>query len=84
MRKGRHTRNVTHVCRIIRLKKGDIPDAAFDAKQLRMGVKVEMEHTNDPAISKQIAKAHLVEFPDYYTRLKLMEEEAKRYWNKRR
>ena len=49
---------------------------------------VELEHglhdpaTNvtddDPQATAKIARAHLNEFPDYYTRLERMEEEAKR------
>jgi hypothetical protein len=30
----------------------------------------------------KIALAHLNEFPDYYDRLEIMEEEAKQFWNK--
>ena len=51
---------------------------------------VELEHglhdllTNvsddDPHVTAKIALAHLKEFPDYYTRLERMEEEAKRDW----
>ncbi len=62
----------------------------FDAEQLRMGMDVELEHglhdvlTNvsddDPHATAKIALAHLNEFPDYYTRLELMEEQAKRDW----
>ena len=33
---------------------------------------------DDPLITGKIALAHLNEFPDYYTRLERMEEEAKR------
>ena len=64
--------------------------APFDAEQLRMGMDVELEHglhdvlTNvsddDPLVTAKIALAHLREFPDYYTRLERMEEEAKRDW----
>lgn len=50
------------------------PDENFDAKQLAMGVKVEHEHTNDSYLAKIIAKAHLSELPDYYTRLEKMEK----------
>jgi hypothetical protein len=47
---------------------------------------VELEHgdllTNvtdsDPVVTGKIALAHLNEFPDYYTRLARMEDEAKR------
>jgi hypothetical protein len=59
------------------LKHGDDPDSNFDPKELEMGIKVEMEHTNDPAIAKKIAKAHLAEISDYYTWLLKMEKEAK-------
>ena len=52
------------------------PDSDFDAEQLAMGVEAEKEHTDDPEIAKAIAKAHLAEIPDYYTRLKAMEKEA--------
>ena len=64
---------------MIKLKHGDVPDEKFDAEQLAMGVKVEMEeHTDDPELAKQIAKAHLVEIKDYYTRLAKMEADAEK------
>ena len=53
------------------------PDSKYDAKQLEMGIEVEFEHTNDRDIAKEIAKDHLEEIPDYYTRLKNMEDKAK-------
>ena len=46
----------------------------FDPRELRMGVKVEMEHTKDRKLAKEIAMDHLVEFPNYYTALEEMEE----------
>ena len=62
--------------------------APFDVEQFRRGLEVELEHglrdpsTNvtgdDPVMTAKIALAHLNEFPDYYTRLERMEEEAKR------
>jgi len=39
--------------------------------ELRMGIKVEMEHTDDPEKAKKIALDHLSENPFYYTQLKL-------------
>ena len=55
-----------------------------------MGMDVEIEHGNgnpvtnvtndDPLITAKIALAHLNEFPDYYIRLKKMENEAEDYW----
>jgi hypothetical protein len=41
-----------------------------DPKELKMGVEVEMEHTNDEKKSKMIALQHLAEDPEYYTKLK--------------
>ena len=62
----------------------------FDVEQFRMGLDVELEHglvdprtnvTNDDEImTGKIALAHLNEFPDYYTRLEKMENEAEEYW----
>jgi len=62
----------------------------FDVEQLRMGLEVELEHglvdpetnvTDDNKLmTGKIALAHLNEYPDYYTRLKAMEKEAKKYW----
>ena len=64
--------------------------APFDVEEFRSGMDVELEHglhdtaTNvtddDPHVTAKIARAHLNEFPDYYTRLERMEEEAKRDW----
>ena len=47
-------------------------------KQVEMGVKVEMEHTNDKEKAKEIAMDHVSEFPDYYSRLDSMEKKAKK------
>ncbi|MEI8230180.1 MAG: DUF5661 family protein [Candidatus Peregrinibacteria bacterium] len=65
--------------------------AKFDLEQFRMGMDVELEHgtvdpqanvtDNDPEKTAKIALAHLHEFPDYYTRLYEMEEEAEKYWD---
>ena len=62
----------------------------FDVEQFRMGLDVELEHgkrdpvTNvsddDELTTGKIARAHLNEFPDYYTRLEQMEAEAETYW----
>jgi len=49
-----------------------------DPQQLKMGIKVEMEHTTNPIVSAKIALDHLTEIPDYYTRLAKMEEDAKK------
>lgn len=48
----------------------------FDLDQIKMGIKVEMEHTKDPYVALEIAMDHLAEIPDYYMRLEKMEKEA--------
>jgi len=45
------------------------PTNQVDPNQLSIGVQVEMEHTNDPDIAKEIAMDHLTEDPQYYTKL---------------
>jgi hypothetical protein len=40
-------------------------------QELRMGIRVETEHTEDPEKAKKIALDHLAENPFYYTALKL-------------
>ena len=52
------------------------PDNQFDLNELRMGVEVELEHTDSRTIAKEIAKDHLAECSTYYTRLKRMEQEC--------
>jgi hypothetical protein len=45
----------------------------FDSDQLAIGVKIEMEHTTDPALALEIAAAHLYEDRLYYAKLEKME-----------
>lgn len=40
------------------------------------GIKVELEHTNNRSMAKQIAMDHVFEDPDYYKKLKKVEEDA--------
>ena len=74
---------------------GDELGIDWDEVQLsefRMGLGVELEHgshdpetnvtNNDEVLTGKIALAHLREFPDYYTRLEKLEEEADEYWSK--
>lgn len=42
--------------------------------QLKIGIKIEQEHTSDKDAAREIALDHLNERPDYYTRLKKVEE----------
>lgn len=50
-------------------------------QQLDMGIKVELEHTSDRKIAREIALDHLSEDPNYYTKLKSanLEEMASGY-----
>ncbi|MEN8799234.1 MAG: DUF5661 family protein, partial [Flavobacteriaceae bacterium] len=59
--------------------------------EFTQGIAVELEHgsrwpetnvTNDDLdLTAKIAWAHLKEFPDYYTRLEKMEQEAESFWS---
>jgi len=51
-------------------------------KQLKMGIGVEREHSINKDIDTDLALHHLGEFPDYYTRLKKLEFQAKKKLNK--
>lgn len=46
----------------------------FNPKALKEGIKVEMEHTEDPKIAEEIAMDHLTEDPEYYKKLKTIEK----------
>jgi hypothetical protein len=71
----------------------DWTTSRFDVEQFCAGMDVELEHglhdpdtnvtNDDPHVTARIARAHLNEFPDYYTRLERLEEEAKRDWAER-
>jgi hypothetical protein len=50
---------------------------SFINEQLIKGIKVEMEHTNNPEVARKIALDHLLENPFYYEYLDKMEEELK-------
>lgn len=78
---------------IARALKIDFAKEKFDLDEFTVGVNIELEHgtkysecnvtKNDPILTGKIALAHLKEFPDYYTRLKQLEEEAFNYWNEK-
>jgi predicted DNA-binding transcriptional regulator YafY len=50
-----------------------VTPGTVDPEQLRMGIKVEYEHTKDPELARKIALDHLAEFPFYYSALADME-----------
>lgn len=61
-------------------------------EEFTKGLNVELEHgtissktdvtDDDYILTAKIAWAHLNEFPDYYTRLAILEKEAREYWKK--
>lgn len=61
----------------LKLKHAEDPDSDFDSQQLRIGIEVEKEHTDDEDVAKAIAKAHLKEHPRYYSFLLKMEKMMK-------
>ena len=65
--------------------KGDgVPESKLNKKELEMGQEVEMEHTNNPELAREIARDHLSEElqegkkkkdQKYYTKLKQIHED---------
>lgn len=53
-------------------------------KYFRKGIIAELEHANvtggDLDVTTKIVIAHLQEFPDYYQRLEIMENDADSFW----
>jgi hypothetical protein len=45
-----------------------------DPDQLKMGLVIESEHSDNMFINEKISRDHLTEDPEYYTHLKEMEE----------
>jgi len=74
-------------------KKYNIDTSVIDIDVWQYGLNVELEHgtasklTNvtgdDLDTTAKIAIAHLIEFPDYYVRLKKLESDADAYWSTR-
>lgn len=50
-------------------------DLKHMSHQLKIGIKIESEHTKSLDVAKTIAMDHLFEDPDYYTKLEKMEKE---------
>lgn len=80
--------------KIAKSLKLEFNEERFDFDEFFKGVNVELEHgtrfpranvtNNDPVLTGKIALAHLLEFPDYYTRLKKLEKEADKYWSNKK
>jgi hypothetical protein len=59
-------------------KKHSVPlEDIFD--QLLKGINIELEHTNDESVAREIALDHLSEDPNYYTKLKKANLEEDKY-----
>lgn len=67
----------------------------IDIKTFKYALEVELEHgtkfgkitnvsNDDLVVTTKIVLAHLFEYPDYYERLKKMEEKADDYWSTRK
>lgn len=41
----------------------------FDPAELAKGIKIELEHTDDRDVAREIAMDHLTEDPHYYSKL---------------
>ena len=52
-----------------------VEDIEYDEKELKMGIEVELEHTDDVTVATTIAKQHLAEDPKYYSKLKTIHDE---------
>lgn len=55
--------------RIMVGKHKDESDGRFDSDELSMGIEDELQHTkDDKRLAKNIAKDHLIQMPNYYSR----------------
>lgn len=57
-------------------KADEMQPTQFDPLQLSKGLKIEMEHTDNPWLALEIAMDHLFENPKYYDYLEEMEKQA--------
>jgi hypothetical protein len=63
-------------------KMGYLEEAGIDKAELKKGIEVEKEHTNDPRIALKIALDHLAEDPKYYTKLATLGLEEMKLFSK--
>lgn len=55
-----------------------------EQRQIKIGTKIEMEHTNNKLVAREIAMDHVAEFSNYYTALRKMENKLKKQQRKGR
>ena len=76
-------------------KKYHIDNRTYKIDNICKGMRVELEHGsklgdstnvthNDKDLTFRIAMAHLIEYPDYYQRLEILEREAHKFWKNRK
>lgn len=59
-----------HIVDTLKGGEGDTTDdSKFDQEEFRVGCLVELEHTDNPSIAKEIATDHLTRVSDYYHKL---------------
>jgi len=43
-------------------------NSKISKKELKLGIPIELEHTNSRRVAKRIASQHIIEFPSYYSK----------------
>lgn len=66
---------LTEILQDMIYRKTKIRSTEVNAKQLKMGIAHEMEHTKDKKLAEIIARDHLVTIPNYYTLLKVIDDD---------
>ncbi len=87
---NKKTYNSNDAIKVIETLNLDLSSEYFGIEDLIAGLNVESEHgtvspktnvTNDDLIdTAKIALAHLNEYPDYYHRLRKLEDDAEKFW----
>jgi len=52
-----------------------VTDMDYNKDELKLGIETELEHTNNEQVATIIAKQHLMEDPNYYSKLKKVHDE---------
>ena len=78
----------------IAMKKLNINPKIITPSYFKKAMQVELEHgiinkktnvtKNNSIKTAKIALAHIMEFPDYYTRLEKMEKQGNKYWTNKK
>ena len=52
-----------------------VTDMDYNKDELKLGIETELEHTDNEQVATIIAKQHLMEDPNYYSKLKKVHDE---------